>query len=234
MAPLSQARNNRAAAKQQMLANIENEKFDPAAVDPRSKQDTQMLIDYMQAQLDNQIQLMSIESENTLNKLQQTFHNNTMKMAPSTLQMTISEFNSVHSCDIVAIVRRTKETFRPAAAAAHSSATSAAVLSTPAMDRRNKGVAETPRTVRKGEVVMHTSRNGSPVDLYEEGTLVATVSKNQREASLEICVGQGRTLCIDDAAQLKEATSEEKIVARDHLLLLRSKIDDLIGGADIW
>ena len=231
MAPLSQKRNNRAAAKQQLLANIENEKFDPAAVDPRSKQDTQMLIDYMQAKLDNQIQLLHVEKESTLNKLKQAFDNNMFKMAKQTKQMTISEFNSANSCDIAAIVRNTKESFRGSkAAATSSSANSAAVPSTPAMDRRNKIAAETPRTVRRGERVKHVSQNGSPVELYDEGDLVVTVKKNQqRQPSLEIHVGQGKFINIDDADQLKEATSEEKVAARDQLALLRKQIDNLMG-----
>ncbi|GKY96520.1 hypothetical protein MPSEU_000611600 [Mayamaea pseudoterrestris] len=220
MAPaLYAGRDNRAATKQQMMDNIESEKFDPANVDPRSKEDTQMFIDHMQAKLDNQINLLKAEKENQLNKLKQVFGNGMLKMAKGTRKMTIAEFNAANSCDIVSIIRKTKEL--------SSTSSNDASLTTPSMIRR-KGAEPTPRTVRRGEQVV--SCNGSPVDLYEEGTLVATVTKNsRREPSMEIHVGQGKFINIGDADELKEASTAEKAVAHDNLKALRAQIDNLMS-----
>lgn len=225
--------SNRDATMQQTLLNIQNEQFDLAKVDPRSKDETQMFIDQMKAHLDSIIEIKRAEKEKELNQLKQTFDNGMMKMSTATRKMTIAEFNAANRCDLVSIIRNTKESFRDLSSSA-STSSQGPVMSTPAMTRRNKLAEPTPpRTVRRGEKVMVTSQNGSPVDLYEEGALIATVSKGRREPSMEIHVGQGKFLNID-AECIKGASRGEKAVARDQLEILRNQIDQLISQEDIW
>jgi hypothetical protein len=217
--PSSQLRQK---SKQQLLENIQQEHFDPANIDPRNPSDIELLIEHIQAKVESEINLLNAEKENALNKLKHDFSSNMIKMARSTRQMTISEFNTLSQCDIVDMVRSSMVRMESSLQSAHEYG-----METPAHTRRNKrDIATAPRTVRRGEQVL--SRNGSPIELCEEGTLVATVSKTRREASLEIHVGQGLFINIDDAQGIEAASPGQKEMARVQLEELRNKIDILL------
>jgi hypothetical protein len=224
MATGSKLINHRAVAKQQMSRNVKSEKFDPTQVDPRSREETQMFIDSMEVQMNDQINLLESAKTNELNKLEHIFDLAMPKLNKQARQMTVAEFNAVHDCDIVSIIRDVKKNIQ---SQAPSTSSSVSAFSTPAMARRNKLVEPTPpRTVRRGEKVV--SENGSPIDLYEEGTLVATVTKNRRQLSTEIYLGQGKSINIGgDANEIKELSLGQKAMARDRLKALRDELDEL-------
>jgi hypothetical protein len=221
--------SNRSAAKQQMLFNIENESFNPQNVDPRNAKEVQMFIDHMQAKLDNDILLLEAERANTLNKLANEFSSGIFKMTKAMRQMTIAEFNAANDCDIVDILRSTKQSFREPAAAPSAAAPSAG-FETPAIDRRHRLQPPPSRTVRRNEKVHLLSDNGSPVE-FDKGAILSTFKK-EREPSMEIHMGRGRFVNIDDAERMSQATSGEKKVVKSQLQQLKSKIDMLMSSMD--
>jgi hypothetical protein len=83
-------------------------------------------------------------------------------------------------------------------------------------------------------LVLHifSSKNGSPVDTVEEGTLVATVSKKRRgkaAAVFDINVGEGRYINLQDPMCIKYLEGDMKDAAISQLKILQDQIASLMA-----
>jgi hypothetical protein len=77
-----------------------------------------------------------------------------------------------------------------------------------------------------------SSKNGSPVDTVEEGTLVATVSKKRRgkeSAVFDINVGEGRYINLQDPTCVKYLEGDMKDAAISQLKILQDQMASLMA-----
>jgi hypothetical protein len=74
-----------------------------------------------------------------------------------------------------------------------------------------------------------SSKNGSPVDTHDEGTLVATVSKKQkRGAVFDINVGQGRYISLTEPGTIECLDGEMKHAAISQIKILQDQMASLM------
>jgi len=100
-------------------------------------------------------------------------------------------------------------------------------LQTPAPSQARTRAPTTIRTVRRGEAVF--SKNGSPLEQGEEGTIVATVAKKRRGENstvFDINVGDGRIINLADMQDLDKKTKETAVT---QLKLLQDQMASLMA-----
>lgn len=77
-----------------------------------------------------------------------------------------------------------------------------------------------------------SSRNGSPVETTEKGSVVATVTKKHRgneSANFEINVGEGRYISLNDPNGIQSLDSEMKAAATTQLKVIQDQMATLMA-----
>jgi Cell division cycle-associated protein 8 len=80
--------------------------------------------------------------------------------------------------------------------------------------------------------VSGSSRNGSPLETSDVGSVIATISKKRRgneSASFEINVGEGRYISLNDPNGVQELDSEMKATAATQLKVLQDQMASLMA-----
>ena len=159
------------------------------------------------------------------------------KLNKDVKKLTVKEFNATFGVDVVGLIRKQMAAGdvdlgagvgkkRPATATASAGGLS---LKTPAAHRMGK--PPMTRTARKGERVICTSMNGSPIDQFDQGEVVVTAKKfrangrgraaNNADAfpiSIGIGAGNGETIDLSDPNQRKNLDGEQKKQAMQQLM----------------
>lgn len=214
----------------------------------------QLLISDLEREIDSRKESLDIQKVNMLKRQQEVFFVNMVKISKSIKKMTIREFNSAHNTNIVDIMKNSMMGDTVSAArmgakkrvrsngtsqnANSSTSNSRLPMETPVRQISSVGGIRTPgtilRTVRKGETVY--SINGSPVDMAEEGDLVATVCKKRRGngtdgpgAIFDINVGDGRYISLSDANAIRELPDDMKMEAKNQLNVLQDQLSKLMA-----
>lgn len=215
----------------------------------------QLLLTDLEREIDSRKESLDIQKVNMLKRQQEVYFVNMVKIAKSIKKMTIREFNSAHNTNIVEIMKHAMigDTISAAAMGAkkrvrsngksHShnahNNNSRLPMETPVRQiASSNGGIRTPgtilRTVRKGETVY--SINGSPVDMAEEGDLVATVCKKRRGngsdgpgAIFDINVGDGRYISLSDANAIRDLPDDMKTEAKNQLNVLQDQLSKLMA-----
>lgn len=84
-----------------------------------------------------------------------------------------------------------------------------------------------------------SSKNGTPVETADEGALIATVTKSKKRrtgstgdsgagASLDINLGDGQYISLQDPMNMSSLDAEKKIMALQQLQLLKSQVDSVL------
>lgn len=218
----------------------------------------ELLLNDLEREIDSRKESLDIQKVNMLKRQQEVYFVNMVKIAKSIKKMTIREFNTAHNTNIVDVMKRSmigdnvsttaamgaKKRVRSNGSSNNnsssnciSSSSSRLPMETPVRQIATGGI-RTPgtilRTVRKGETVY--SINGSPVDMAEEGDLVATVCKKRRGngsdgpgAIFDINVGDGRYISLSDANAIRELPEEMKIEAKNQLNVLQDQLSKLMA-----
>ena len=78
--------------------------------------------------------------------------------------------------------------------------------------------------------IYDSSKNGSPVDTHDEGTLVATVSKKQKRAGavFDLNVGQGRYIDLTEPGTIAHLDGEMKHAAIAQIKILQDQMASLM------
>jgi hypothetical protein len=212
----------------------------------------QLLLADLEHEIDSRKESLDIQKVNMLKRQQEVYFVNMVKIAKSIKKMTIREFNSTHNTNIVEIMKNSMigDTISAAAMGAkkrvrsngksHNAHNSSRLpMETPVRQiASSSGGIRTPgtilRTVRKGETVY--SINGSPVDMAEEGDLVATVCKKRRGngsdgpgAIFDINVGDGRYINLSDTNAIRDLPDEMKTEAKNQLNVLQDQLSKLMA-----
>lgn len=213
----------------------------------------QLLITDLEREIDSRKESLDIQKVNMIKRQQEVFFVNMVKISKSIKKMTIREFNSAHNTNIVELMKNSmmgdivsaatmgaKKRVRSNGSSqnANSCSSSRLPMETPVRQIASVGGIRTPgtilRTVRKGETVY--SINGSPVDMAEEGDLVATVCKKRRGngsdgpgAIFDINVGDGRYISLSDANAIRELPDDMKMEAKNQLNVLQDQLSKLMA-----
>jgi len=192
--------------------------------------------DHVQALLEdleirrNQIVAL-LRTELADNKLQQeeALSAGLMKLPKAIRQMTVREFNQAQGCDIISVLK-SKDGVQLAPPKKRDF--NMTVLETPAPRSRNGHAPNSIlRTARRGEGLY--SANGSPVESHEAGTVVATITKkrkgNDAGASIEINVGDGKFISLNNPSGVTELDSSMKASAASQLKVLQDQMQSLMA-----
>eukprot|EP00934_Nitzschia_sp_Nitz4_P006275 Nitzschia sp. Nitz4//scaffold68_size99682//28591//29420//NITZ4_004557-RA/size99682-processed-gene-0.16-mRNA-1//1//CDS//3329556572//6265//frame0 len=226
------------ATKRQILGALNNP-ID--TVDGSNADHVRSLLEDLQTKY-NQI-LAQLQSELAQTKLQQEEALNVglMKLPKSVRKLTVQEFNQAHQCDLLALLKSKDGVVLPLRPEASNSTHTTLGkkrdlppgLETPAPTRagaRGAPMTET-RTIRKGEGLF--SVNGSPIEMHEVGSVVATVTKkrrgNERGANFEINVGDGRVISLNDPNGVSTLDSSMKATAAMQLKVLQDQMASLMA-----
>jgi hypothetical protein len=78
---------------------------------------------------------------------------------------------------------------------------------------------------------LYSSKNGSPVDTFDEGALVATVTKKRKgnDASFEINIGEGRYISLNDPNGVQGLDSDMRATAASQLKVLQDQMASLMA-----
>jgi len=215
----------------------------------------ELLLTDLEREIDSRKESLDIQKVNMLKRQQEVYFVNMVKIAKSIKKMTIRDFNAAHNTNIVNVMKKSMIGDNASAVVAmgakkrvrsngtsnnnssSSSNSSRLPMETPVRQIATGGI-RTPgtilRTVRKGETVY--SINGSPVDMAEEGDLVATVCKKRRGngsdghgAIFDINVGDGRYISLSDANAIRDLPEEMKIEAKNQLNVLQDQLSKLMA-----
>jgi hypothetical protein len=77
-----------------------------------------------------------------------------------------------------------------------------------------------------------SSQNGSPLDKFEKGSIIATVTKKRRgneTANFEINVGDGKYISLNDPSGVKGLDSNMKATAATQLKVLQDQMASLMA-----
>lgn len=77
-----------------------------------------------------------------------------------------------------------------------------------------------------------SSQNGSPLEAFEKGSVIATVTKRRRgneTANFEINVGDGKFISLSDPSGVQELDSDMKATAATQLKVLQDQMASLMA-----
>ena len=181
------------------------------------------------------------------------------KLNKDVKKLSVKEFNARFGVDIIDVLKKQmaagevnasggggKKRFRGFAAEDQTQSATGAGLSlkTPAAHRLN-GRPPMTRTAHRGERIICTSVNGSPVDQFDNGELVVTVKKRRAvkgnggkpcavantpfPISIGIGTGNGETIDIADPDQRKHLDGEQKAQAMQQLMTIQEQMNKLMA-----
>ncbi|KAL9188641.1 hypothetical protein ACHAXT_007019 [Thalassiosira profunda] len=179
------------------------------------------------------------------------------KLNKDVKKLTVKEFNATFGVDVVDLIRKQMAAGdvdlgaagagkkRPATATATTAMSGGLSMKTPAAHRMGRPPMTTSRTVRKGERVICTSINGSPVDQFEPGEVMVTAKKlrcaggggrgraaNAAAAfpiSIGIGAGNGETIDLSDPNQRKNLDGAQKKQAMQQLMAIQEQMNQLMA-----
>ncbi|KAG7369658.1 cell division cycle-associated protein 8 [Nitzschia inconspicua] len=244
--PLQAQQNRwRSATKRQILGNFSSHTNSPVPVDGSNSEHIKMLITQLEQKYDQIVIALKSELENYKMEQEEVQSTGLIKLPKAVRNMTVKEFNQHHSCDLLAllkskdgvhVVKNKSENNGPVtsfmvdAACKKRDFQQHAIMETPAPRSRQNVPATAVRTARRGEGLF--SRNGSPVETSEKGSVIATVSKKRRgneSANFEINVGDGRYISLNDPNGVQELDSEMKATAATQLKVLQDQMASLMA-----
>ncbi|KAG7345573.1 cell division cycle-associated protein 8 [Nitzschia inconspicua] len=246
--PLQAQQNRwRSATKRQILGNFSSHTNSPVPVDGSNSEHIKMLITQLEQKYDQIVIALKSELENYKMEQEEVQSTGLIKLPKAVRNMTVKEFNQQHSCDLLALLK-SKDGVHVAKIKSENSGSVTsfmvddaagkkkrdfqqhAVMETPAPRSRQDVPATAVRTARRGEGLF--SRNGSPVETSEKGSVIATVSKKRRgneSANFEINVGDGRYISLNDPNGVQELDSEMKATAATQLKVLQDQMASLMA-----
>lgn len=205
------------------------------SIDGTNQKHVQLLLEDLKEQYQNQVELLKTERDKGQQEQHAAFSGHMIQLTKNIKGMKVADFNRKYHCNLIHLIQTKaasssvssevagKKRLRPAAAA----------LETPAPTGRHpRGVPGTAvRTVQRGEEIF--SKNGTPVDTAEEGTLVATVSKKRRAGNksiiFDINVGDGRYLNLADPGTVQHLDANMKTEAKSQLLAMQEQMAVLMA-----
>eukprot|EP00980_Cylindrotheca_fusiformis_P028356 scaffold22593_cov145-Cylindrotheca_fusiformis.AAC.5 len=222
--------------KRQILGTLksgENTDFDGSNIEH-----VQLLLEDLQAKYEQLVGILKADLVQHKCQQEETLSTGLVKLPKSIRQMTVKDFNQSHNCDILAILK-SKDGVTAASAVAATIIPKkrefGAVAATPSVRPRNVANGESVlRTVVKGEGIYYlpSSQNGSPLETFEKGSVIATVSKKRRgneSANFEISVGEGKYISLNDPHGVKELDSDMKATAATQLKVLQDQMASLMA-----
>mmetsp|Transcript_24504 Transcript_24504/g.36511 ORF Transcript_24504/g.36511 Transcript_24504/m.36511 type:complete len:292 (+) Transcript_24504:233-1108(+) len=226
---------------------------------PDSEENIRLLIDDIEAELQKRKDAIIVKADQAVAEQKQIAYLRSIKLSKSVRKMTIKEYNKMYGGDLLemfqtfelkddelnsssGICPSGKKRIRPVGnggiVSSSTMISGKMCLETPARSVPTGRNPNTPatviRTVRKGEIAY--SENGSPVDIVEQGDLVATVHKKRRgndnnnmSAAFDIKVGDGRYINLSDPGSTDDLTKEMKDAARIQLKVLQDQMESLMA-----
>ena len=153
----------REAAKRRMKGNFKEESsasanIDDSPVDGSNPDHVRLLVEDLDAKFQTHLELLSADLFTSKNEQKSVYNTGMMKLPKSIRQMTIREFNQVHSCDLLSILKSKDGVQKMAPAAADGFKKRdrmPPVLETPAPTkfRAQQAPGTLLRTARRGEAI---------------------------------------------------------------------------------
>ncbi|CAJ1959340.1 unnamed protein product [Cylindrotheca closterium] len=216
----------------QVLGNVnenDSSSFDGSKIDQ-----VNALLEDLDGKFDNICSVLKAELNQHKCQQEEILSTELVKLPRSIKQMTVKDFNESHGCDLLAILKSkdgvipsSNTNLIPMKRAFNS------VMSTPSIRPSNPALqGSVLRTVRKGEGIY--SQNGSPLESFEKGSVIATVSKKRRgneseSASFEISVGDGKFISLTDPSGVQGLDSNMKATAATQLKVLQDQMASLMA-----
>mmetsp|Transcript_25809 Transcript_25809/g.63221 ORF Transcript_25809/g.63221 Transcript_25809/m.63221 type:complete len:235 (+) Transcript_25809:61-765(+) len=214
----------------QVLGNLKEN--DTSHFDGSKIEQVNALLEDLDTKFDNICSVLKAELVQHKCKQEEMLSTELVKLPRSIRQMTVKDFNESHGCDLLAILK-SKDGVIPSKNAnlIPMKRNFNAVMSTPAVRPSNPAIQTSlMRTVRKGEGIY--SQNGSPLETFEKGSVIATVTKKRRgneSASFEINVGDGKFISLNDPSGVQELDSNMKATAATQLKVLQDQMASLMA-----
>mmetsp|Transcript_18910 Transcript_18910/g.21102 ORF Transcript_18910/g.21102 Transcript_18910/m.21102 type:complete len:238 (-) Transcript_18910:59-772(-) len=191
----------------------------------------------MQNELERRLEILALETKKAKNAQTQSFCEAIVKIRKGVKKMKVSEFNGVYGCDLLDML---SDNFLPIAnneerVQKKQAAKIVDNATTPDPSASKRLASETIRTIKRGERIF--SRNGSPVDKFDEGVLIATVTKKRRRsmgvsasaALFNINVGDGLTINLNNPECVKHMDDELKSSAIHQLQVLQIQMANVMA-----
>mmetsp|Transcript_3132 Transcript_3132/g.4749 ORF Transcript_3132/g.4749 Transcript_3132/m.4749 type:complete len:235 (+) Transcript_3132:120-824(+) len=196
----------------------------------------ELVIQDMQDSLDNRLKILATKATQAKSSQKQHFFKTFVQVHKAIKKMTVAEFNETHGCDLLVLL--TENSSKSPSGKKRLRANQAVnedKLKTPAPAAARNQAPATVRTVKRGERIF--SENGSPVDTFDEGALVATVTKKRRRsmgisassAVFDISVGGGRTINLNNPESMKHLNDDLKSDAINQLQVLQNQMASLMA-----
>jgi len=229
--------NWRTATKQQILGNFSQSSGaankSSSKIDGSNIHHVRMVIDGMQEKHDQMVAFLKSDLEDNKLEQEECLSTGLIKLPRAIRNMSVRDFNRQHNCDLLALLK-SKDGVIPTTNAnlIPMKRNFNTVMATPAVRPRNPAnQSSVLRTARKGEGLY--SQNGSPLETYEKGSVIATVAKKRRgngdTANFEINVGDGKFISLNDPSGVQELDSNMRATAATQLKVLQDQMASLMA-----
>mmetsp|Transcript_103078 Transcript_103078/g.210197 ORF Transcript_103078/g.210197 Transcript_103078/m.210197 type:complete len:258 (-) Transcript_103078:191-964(-) len=239
-------RNNwRQATKRQILGNFANpagrgESYSSSSssssgkIDGSNADHVKLVIDRLQEKHDQIVTFLKSDLEDCKLEQEEFLSTGLIKLPRAVRNMSVRDFNRQHSCNLLALLKSKDGVVVAGPAPKNPSGIDAnkkRCYETPAVRmRRPPQLGSILRTARRGEGLF--SQNGSPVAATEPGTVIATVCKKRRgneSASVEINVGEGQYISLNDPSGVSGLDVQMKQTAASQLKVLQDQMASLMA-----
>jgi hypothetical protein len=225
-----------------------------SAVDYWDRSHMMLLLQELQESLDNRLAILKSQASKAKDAQKQCWVNATVKIRKSIKEMSVQDFNAQYKCDLISLLTKSETTQRQSVYPMSS------VASTPAPSKMTSKTELAIRTVKRGEEILYvsnvlsnmnsdtrfllyislltcflSSKQGSPVNILENGDLVATVAKKRRlregemPVHFDINVGDGNFISLSNPGNLKLLDDDLKNSAIQQLQLLQDQMASLMA-----
>lgn len=242
--------NWRTATKRQILENFQpgspSSSLSSAKIDGSNTDHIRMLIEGLQEKYDQMITFLKSDLDDCKLEQEEVLSTGLIKLPKAVRNMSIRDFNRQHGCDLLALLKskdgvvlsKNKKSSMTILnknknkQVAITDANKKRCYETPAprMRRPDGPMATILRTARRGEGIY--SQNGSPLASTEPGTVIATVCKKRRgngSANVEINIGEGQYISLNDPASISELDAQMKQTAASQLKVLQDQMASLMA-----
>mmetsp|Transcript_13191 Transcript_13191/g.30775 ORF Transcript_13191/g.30775 Transcript_13191/m.30775 type:complete len:258 (-) Transcript_13191:445-1218(-) len=243
-APRPARSNWRVATKRQILGNFQpgspSSSSSSAKIDGSNTDHIKMLIEGLQAKHDQMIAFLKSDLDDCKLEQEEVLSTGLIKLPKAVRNMSVRDFNRQHGCDLLALLKSkdgvvvSKDNITSLninKTATGLDANKKRCYETPAPQMRRPGAMGTVlRTARRGEGIF--SQNGSPLAATEPGTVIATVCKKRRgngSANVEINVGEGQYISLNDPRGISELDPQLKQTAANQLKVLQDQMASLMA-----
>eukprot|EP00536_Pseudo-nitzschia_multiseries_P000519 jgi/Psemu1/178859/e_gw1.6.135.1 len=244
-APRPARTNWRAATKRQILGNFQpgnpSSSSSSTKIDGSNTDHIKMLIEGLQEKHDQMIAFLKSDLDDCKLEQEEVLSTGLIKLPKAVRNMSVRDFNRQHGCDLLALLKSKDgvvvsknniTSLNTNRTATGPDANKKRCYETPAPQMRRAGahMGSVLRTARRGEGIY--SQNGSPLTATEPGTVIATVCKKRRgneSASVEINVGEGQYISLNDPRGISELDAQMKQTAASQLKVLQDQMASLMA-----